>query len=472
MKRMNEVSIEKISWTVTTLRLTLKIISDSTIMVAVSSTLPNVFASAIHAIEWPLGPNSSPPLYFASLEELKGLVRKPIQAADGSPLDELVANVPEAVESWFPLDVDCDESERRHFGLISTALLLIGHGYTDECHDLVTPLSWPDDIHFAYGPSQYSQVSTAARAYATYTHCLVHRREAFNVGEFGMVGFANANFWSNAVKTSPGVDMLPHQELHASVQELAQQFGGNTQVQEWCQYHDFVPGRNDSFFESRAVHQLCATVLRDPSSNTELKTFAEKVAASEVRILLLHTLRRAGYDMDNMTKAQEEEEAKSITRSEVVVTNSRIDEDIALSAARKVSSAHLHNFETSGSIILRRVVSGLDGDSTVLSGAAGLACRLLQSPACKLSSTPPSAPQDTVKMTIPRVEDVGDLGPGDCLAAIASGIDDGSPDANSFICMLEACAADDPNALFVNRLHGSRGETPTTVVQWSKGTIF
>jgi hypothetical protein len=435
------------------------IISDST-MVAVSSTLPNVFASGIHTIEWPLGPNSSPPLHLASLEELKGL-RKPTGA---SPLDELVANVPEAVETWFPLD-DGD-SERRHFGLISTALLLIGHGYTDECHNLVTPLSWPDDIHFAYGPSQYSKVSPAARAYATYTHCLVHRREAFNMGEFGMMGFANGNFWSNAVKKSACVDMLPHQELYASVHELTQEFGGNTQVQEWCQDHAFVPGKDDSFFESRAVHQLCATVLRDPS-NTELKTFAEKVAASEVRILLLHALERTGY---SMTKAQEE--AKS-TIDEVKVTNSKIDEGIALSAGRKVSSAHLHNFETSGSIILRRVVSDLDGDSsTVLSAAAGLACQLLKSPGCKPSSTPPStSTRDTVKIIIPRV-DVGDLGPGDCLAVIASISDDGSPDANSFIYMLEACAADDPNALFVNRLHGSRGETPTTVVQWSKGTVF
>jgi hypothetical protein len=440
-------------------------------MVVVASTLPNVFASALDTIEWPLGPTSSPPLHLASLEELKGL-RKANPRTGRSPLDELVANVPESVESWFPLALDDGDSERRHFGLISTALLLIGHGYTDECHNLVTPLSWPDDIYFAYGPSQYSKVSPAARAYATYTHCLVHRREAFNVGEFGMMGFANGNFWSNAVKTSPGVDLLPHQELHASVQELStHEFGGDTQVQEWCQDHEFVSGNDDSFFESRAVHQLCATVLRDPS-NTEFKAFAEKVAASEVRILLLHALRRAGYSMDSMTKAQEE--AKRPSHSEVEGTNnSKIDEDIALSAARKVSSAHLSNFVTGGSIILRRVVGDLDADATVLSAAAGLACELLQSPACKRSSTPLSTTGDTVKIIILRV-DVGDLGPGDCLAAmIVSNSDDGSPDANnSFLYILEACAADDPNVLFVNRLHGTRGETPTSVVQWSKGTVF
>lgn len=35
-----------------------------------------------------------------------------------------------------------------------------------------------------------------------------------------------------------------------------------------------------------------------------------------------------------------------------------------------------------------------------------------------------------------------------------------------------ACDAADKRACFVDRLFGTRGETRTTVVQWSKGTIF
>ena len=101
--------------------------------------------------------------------------------------------------------------------------------------------------------------------------------------------------------------------------------------------------------------------------------------------------------------------------------------------------ARLHNFEINGSVILRCAVSDLDReDDTILSGAAGLACQLLKSPACELPSTPPSAPQDTVKMTVARVDDAGDLGPGDCFAAIASGSDDASPVANKFLSIIYA----------------------------------
>jgi hypothetical protein len=176
----------------------------------VATRLPTIFSSAIPNISWPLGPDSSPPLYFESLEELKGR-----RQSRGSPLEPWLVDLPGTVDLLFPLPSslgeDGDSLDRRHFGLISMGLVLIGHGNTDECHDLVTPLSWPEDIHFAHGPSVYSTVSSSAKAFATYTHSLVHRREAFHVGEFGMVGFGNADFWSNAVQGSPGVGTLPHQ---------------------------------------------------------------------------------------------------------------------------------------------------------------------------------------------------------------------------------------------------------------------
>jgi hypothetical protein len=103
--------------------------------------------------------------------------------------------------------------------ILHMSILLLGHGYTDECHNLVTPLSWRDDIHFASGPSIYDQVSPAVKSFATYTHSLVHRKEAFYVGEFGMVGFQNANFWSNTVwqceqQQHPN-NYLPHVEWYA-----------------------------------------------------------------------------------------------------------------------------------------------------------------------------------------------------------------------------------------------------------------
>jgi hypothetical protein len=37
---------------------------------------------------------------------------------------------------------------------------------------------------------------------------------------------------------------------------------------------------------------------------------------------------------------------------------------------------------------------------------------------------------------------------------------------------LEVCTKEDQDAIFLDPLYGTKGETPTTVVQWSKGTIF
>jgi hypothetical protein len=97
---------------------------------------------------------------------------------------QVVQDIPGTIEQLFPRrlgipaaggnDDQDDDDQRYYFGLISMALILLGHGYTDECHNLITPLSWPDDIHFAYGPSVYTQVSPAVRSYATYVHCLVY----------------------------------------------------------------------------------------------------------------------------------------------------------------------------------------------------------------------------------------------------------------------------------------------------------
>ncbi|KAI2514035.1 hypothetical protein MHU86_419 [Fragilaria crotonensis] len=427
------------------------------VLTAAGSGLPPVLASAIPSIRWHLGALSSPPLHYESLESLKALRESPGLA--------LLHDLPSAIDSLFT----SSDADKRHFGIVATALILIGNGFTDECHNIITPLSWPDDIHFAHGPSVYADVSAEARAYASYVHCLVHRREAFNVGEFGMMGFANANYWSRAVSKSSGVNLLPYERLVSEVRALAAL--SSVEAQDWVTLH--VP--DDLFLESRAVHELCANVLREA---TPLREFAERVAETEVRVLLAHALQKAGYDVSFDCIVRRDEAVplvSSLKANSDRVPTSHIDESIALTAAKKVSSAHFDNFQATGYIVLRQVLQGDD----VISATAGVACRLFASPACRwvtpseyLEGTQHellfiTVSQDAAKNLLVERGSVVSLSPGDLLATV-------SPGKAQHEGLWFAFAPCEPSesATFVDRLYGTRGPTPTTVVQWSKGTIF
>jgi hypothetical protein len=185
-------------------------------------------------------------------------------------------------------------------------LLLLGHDYTDECHDIVLALSWPSTLDITYnGHTEFHQASKEVRAYASYVHCMVHRKEAFHIGEFGMKGIDNANFWSNQVKQSGGEDKLPQDELRKKVQVLAKEYDDGKEeeeIQEWC---DRIVQENGSNINHRAIHDLAMTVLKrntkgsNNSSDSNLQKFAEQVIESEMRILLFHALQKAGFDTEN-----------------------------------------------------------------------------------------------------------------------------------------------------------------------------
>ena len=431
-------------------------------------TLPAALSGAIPSIRWPLGPSSCPPLYFEPLDGMKLIREKSLQS---TPLLDTILDDP-------PFPTDDSSPESRHFGIISTALLCLGHGLTDEAHDLVTPLSWPEDTHFGY-KSVYSQATSSVRAYASYVHCLVHRREAFNIGEFGMMGFANANYWSNAVMKSPGVNSLPHLDLVREIGQIAREYNEIPSVKEWSESHGMLIEHQideEPFFESRAVHELCANVLRE-ASNPELQAFAERVAETEVRVLLAYALQNAGYDCPLSMALQRHDGSAPTPKLGAEVIPS-VDENTALSAARRVSSAHLNMFQTGGSVIIRKVV----GDGDCGSAAAGVVCRLLESPACRVTS-PMTKTQKSVHILLPATqeeaeaistgqrmsEDSDYLSQGDLY--VVRQVNSDCLASGPWLCFV-ACDAADKRACFVDRLYGTRGETPTTVVQWSKGTIF
>ena len=119
------------------------------------------------------------------------------------------------------------------------------------------------------------------------------------------------------------------------------------------------------------------------------------------------------------------------------------------------------------------------------SASAGIAARLLDAPAvCNIPSTDASdAGGDVVYALIPLDEkDAQEIA--DSISSAAGGGGSlGTGDVFATSCYIGAktndcnwrryagCSKDDPSAFFIDTLYGSKGETPTTVIQWSKGTV-
>jgi hypothetical protein len=253
--------------------------------------------SAIRSMKWPLSQASPPPLHMKTLEEMKEIRSKQLMVPPFwlAPDHPFVTDLPAALQQLFDrVKEQDDEDSRCAFELISIGLLLLGNGLADECHDIVAPMSWLQDTSYG-GPSVYGQISEHVRCFASYVHSLVHRREGFHVGDFGMTGFENAHYWSGVVFKSPAADALPHAELIERVRLLIPQ-SQNSFIQKWAAEFESMVG-NVPFFESRSVHQLCAEVLYDPAKDLALTVFAECIAELELRILLYHSLLHAGYQV-------------------------------------------------------------------------------------------------------------------------------------------------------------------------------
>lgn len=287
-----------------------------------------------------------------------------------------------------------------------------------------------------------------------------------------MLGFANANYWSNAFTRLPAVDVgFPHADLCAAVQGRAASHAHHAPIQSWYQqHHDF----SKDYFEARAVHALCATVLQQQRENADpiLQSFAEQVAETEVRILLDHTLTRAGFAPLPSTSLPHETLGSAATG-----TDASIDSDMATAAAQKVSSAHLDVFRSTGSIVLRRL-AGSSNDDTIRSVAAGVACRLLEAPACR-AWQPLDAADIVLQLRVMSDGESasmsvggGDLAVGDvqvqCVSSSHVGKNKDIPVGVSY--WVAANGADD--AFWIDPFFGTRGESPTTVIQWSKGSIY
>ena len=400
--------------------------------------LPAAIAAAHSAMAWPLT-KQPPPMRYLPLANMR-------RVRSSTPLppaaEALVADLDGAIEL-----LDGGDHAR-----VAVGLLLLGLGAADECHAVVTPLSWEDGTHFGGPPI----LGSAARAEASYAHALVHRYEAWHVGEYG-TGWHNSAFWFGLVGAlrSPDVAAL-YDACAAAARWRCAANGGEPAEAAWC------AEALGNGWAPRVVNGLCAQVLQ--GEQPALARLATCLAEMELRTLTDHCLRRAGFAASSQPAAEEPPRQAARSRAEALTDEQR---QCGLAAARGLSDAHAAAFAQHGRVVLR----GLLPDAGEDVGAAALAARLLDAPACRAARAGDAAAVALLRDAGQACGAAGQgiwLGPRDALAVLVTGSAVQSvPDHRVFA----ACAADDCSAYWIDPLHGGRGVCPTTVLQWSKGTV-
>lgn len=432
--------------------------------------LPTYLSPAIASIRWNLQ-NSQNPMYYEPISSLRNL-RKPESIPSSiQPIMELSKTIE---------DLTTDVPNCKENIILSLALILLGNGFADEAHDLITPLSWNEDTYFG-GPTLVSTVNNDIVARASYIHMLLHRWEGFAMGEYSMIGYQNSNYWWQATM-SRQISSLPLDEIRNIILETSQNYG--SEAEEWCTESISEP------WDARALSQLCATVSKNESdSSSSLRSFAEKAAELELRVLLKSCLDQAGYDSHETLNGSQLGEFSDVTS--LMIKKKNIDHGLALTVAQKLSSAHLSAFESSGIVTIRQVnkcQDSQDATDCFKSVATGLACRLLGSRAIKEfnpSCNHPSGVHVFLSKSEEETQRVmnilesemkssfyggGSLNVGDAFI-FSNGLVQIIPSSSDLYSFLP-CEITDSDVIFEDRFYGLRGQTPTSVVQWSKGTIF
>ena len=255
--------------------------------------LPSTISTAYCALKWPkLEPLTLKPLAYQSVETLLAYGLD----SENDVFRTLAEDIPSRLN---------DDLGGSDYARVALGLLLMGTSSgslgADLCHDLVLPLSWADDLGMGYGPVV---MNSDAKFEASYAHALVHRFEGPNIGELGMLGWSNANYWSRAANSVNSQDdnarMLFKRTMKYHMVHLAQQMNEqdqNDSIMVWFNDHLGTSEQDKCFWEPRAIHQLCTEVVSGKQSISPcLKKFAQKAAEKELEVLISHCLVKAGYD--------------------------------------------------------------------------------------------------------------------------------------------------------------------------------
>lgn len=315
-----------------------------------TTALPDLVADMLRTMHWNL--TDPAPLHYESVEVMQqrrrqGVLAQQAQqqqgeelgaaaAAQGSSSNTTSVNrnataQPPAPVVIPPIDVTAllrlvkksapvqNHPTTAYLAQIATSLLLLGNEYYDEAHNLVLSLSWRGELPYAYGPTVNLQANGShddndehLQALACYTHCLVHRAEAWHDSEFGMVGWQNADFWAgNTLRYLHGMDKVPLDCVRSGVEALVDSEAAQTFCEQQLQgnFHAWDP---------RIVTQACRMVVtaerQRRNSHTDengsgegagaedffhgphpLHEFASKAALLELNIIVAHVLQTLGF---------------------------------------------------------------------------------------------------------------------------------------------------------------------------------
>lgn len=475
--------------------------------------VPLPISTAIASIQWKLSTPSSP-MYYEPIQSLKTLRH----TKDVPPVLQPIISrgIYETIEDLnFSSGNEIDSNYKKHHLMLAMGLILLGNGYIDEAHDLITPLSWNEDTYFG-GPTMVPEANESVVAIASYAHSLLHRREGYAQREFGMIGYQNAKYWSNAALSRSRklgtvsstfsscfsedcVFVYPSRKLMEEIIHLSNQHGPEAQV--WCRENIGYSGNEKGEFDNhswdpRVLHDLAANVSKGDGISEDLLRFAESVCEIELRLLLVCCLECAGYDVDDYSQ-------KSSSKVSNIFQYESMDIDVSLAqrVANRISAAHIDAFRSNASVAVRKVLTLVGGEENVislqLSVASGLACRLLGSPAvrCALKNNMDDDDDDannSVYVFFPNQEfdashsiymtwkekigstfyGGGDLSVGDAFCfQMEPNVESILENTFGLYRFLPCEPSYDKNACFHDKFYGSRGDTPTSVLQWSKGTI-
>eukprot|EP00978_Attheya_sp_CCMP212_P024351 scaffold76388_cov59-Attheya_sp.AAC.1 len=99
--------------------------------------LPCSIVDAIKTLQWPLGTHSSSPMRYQTLEHLANSSHSALILPTGEDVLSTVASLkPSSMSNMDGDHEDNDDEDSEAWARIATALILLGHGYADEAHNL------------------------------------------------------------------------------------------------------------------------------------------------------------------------------------------------------------------------------------------------------------------------------------------------------------------------------------------------